>query len=829
MTADNYLNVLAKVMREQVKETAVMNKLYHLVDEELYSCLEQVQFPSTPKLSGRLNQMLKFINGLSIYPELINKEIICLYGRYTNKLINYIKTQINIRNLSWIEDCKTEIPIIINDSSNIELEIDIVTSSFTKVSINKSEFELLLSESKKNGVAINQLIEFFVIRLTLKNTGKCYLLDNTYKQLTQIYDELITTKIYVANSKEIEHIKPEYIKNVKYLLYNNSDYQKARKLTVNNNVKLITKINFQEIFENKMAIISFYDIYKYAICPLESYYNESIKNIIQNSDELTNDIIRNENDILKNLSKHFSEKLKNYQQNKELVDGVLFKLEEEIKVIDEDFNSKRTFSKNNCILNEYLKDCMFIYYFSVININQQEEKESIKRILDYGYKYSDLLLAFSKSINKKNTECPEYNDAIIKNWECAKMLLHFQKEKDINNDIESMVNSLGSDRVTTGKEWYYLSLIRNDKKALLKAVQLGCDMANKKMYDKNGDNMEVKKLLASVLYPDACIDIGMQEAYAGEKIASISDKRLTYLKIAAAIGDNRGIQNIIDILFNNVIWEYFCYKGKPMENPEYYSSYQVYLIVYALCETMISQKINLAKYREYTAVINFCLNRNLSEVHSVLYNRGSDVAYFCKGYLAEYGLYNTMDLDKALNCYDKVDAKVIPAVTNAKKRVKAKIQTREKDKEDEYDKDEDYHGSYSSSSSSSWCFITTAASCALNKGRDCDELNFLRRFRDDHIKNTDEGNALVDEYYNIAPKIIEKIDCEEEAYKIYSDLWSDYIVPSVKEIKKGNWQQAQDIYVMMVVDLSRRYSVEINTGGYENLYHDTLKRIGYEK
>ena len=68
MTADNYLNVLAKVMREQVKETDVMNKLYHLVDEELYSCLEQVQFPSTPELSGRLNQMLKFINGLSIYP-----------------------------------------------------------------------------------------------------------------------------------------------------------------------------------------------------------------------------------------------------------------------------------------------------------------------------------------------------------------------------------------------------------------------------------------------------------------------------------------------------------------------------------------------------------------------------------------------------------------------------------------------------------------------------------------------------------------------------------------------------------------------------------------
>ena len=63
-------------------------------------------------------------------------------------------------------------------------------------------------------------------------------------------------------------------------------------------------------------------------------------------------------------------------------------------------------------------------------------------------------------------------------------------------------------------------------------------------------------------------------------------------------------------------------------------------------------------------------------------------------------------------------------------------------------------------------------------------------------------------------------------FRFYFKITLKFIL---KEIKKGNLQQAQDIYVMMVVDLSRRYGVEINTEGYENLYHDTLKRIGYEK
>ena len=79
-------------------------------------------------------------------------------------------------------------------------------------------------------------------------------------------------------------------------------------------------------------------------------------------------------------------------------------------------------------------------------------------------------------------------------------------------------------------------------------------------------------------------------------------------------------------------------------------------------------------------VINFCLKRNISEIHSIIYKQGTDVAYYCKGYLKEYGLYNEKDLDKALKNYNKVNVSEIPAVTNAKDRVKYKIKEHKKAK-----------------------------------------------------------------------------------------------------------------------------------------------------
>lgn len=56
------------------------------------------------------------------------------------------------------------------------------------------------------------------------------------------------------------------------------------------------------------------------------------------------------------------------------------------------------------------------------------------------------------------------------------------------------------------------------------------------------------------------------------------------------------------------------------------------------------------------------------------------------------------------------------------------------------------------------CFITTAVCDSFGKADDCYELTAFRNFRDKWLVNQADGKNLIAEYYNIAPKIVEKIN-----------------------------------------------------------------------
>lgn len=58
----------------------------------------------------------------------------------------------------------------------------------------------------------------------------------------------------------------------------------------------------------------------------------------------------------------------------------------------------------------------------------------------------------------------------------------------------------------------------------------------------------------------------------------------------------------------------------------------------------------------------------------------------------------------------------------------------------------------------SGCFLTSACVEYLGLPDDCKELTTLRTIRDKVLKATGEGRGLVDEYYRIAPALVEKIN-----------------------------------------------------------------------
>ena len=177
----------------------------------------------------------------------------------------------------------------------------------------------------------------------------------------------------------------------------------------------------------------------------------------------------------------------------------------------------------------------------------------------------------------------------------------------------------------------------------------------------------------------------------------------------------------------------------------------------------------------------------------------------------QYGMGVVRDFKEAKKIYEKID----PNYRDVRKqyeKICGYIKNDELKKErTQYNQNQDYSSRIENTYvTSSFCFITTAACFALNKDKNCNELNELRKFRDTYILGNDEdGNDLVEEYYRIGPTIVNYIDSEWNPFVIYAELWEDYILPSYNMIKKNRNQEAKLIYIEMVKSLCEKYNVSV--------------------
>jgi len=112
---------------------------------------------------------------------------------------------------------------------------------------------------------------------------------------------------------------------------------------------------------------------------------------------------------------------------------------------------------------------------------------------------------------------------------------------------------------------------------------------------------------------------------------------------------------------------------------------------------------------------------------------------------------------------------------------------------------------FKTSSSSTTCFLTTACVAAKNLPDDCYELETLRSFRDSYVKELENGEEIIKEYYNIAPKIIEAIEAEGNSTAIFNQLYDKLVIPCVQYIEDDKKDEAYELYTMTVVTLKEKY------------------------
>lgn len=103
------------------------------------------------------------------------------------------------------------------------------------------------------------------------------------------------------------------------------------------------------------------------------------------------------------------------------------------------------------------------------------------------------------------------------------------------------------------------------------------------------------------------------------------------------------------------------------------------------------------------------------------------------------------------------------------------------------------------------CYITTAACESQGKEDNCYELELLRAYRDEYLLSTEEGQAIVKEYYNIAPTIVNRIGRSKNSNEIYEEIWKTYLSPCVRLIEAGEQEACKEQYMDMVYELKGRY------------------------
>lgn len=103
------------------------------------------------------------------------------------------------------------------------------------------------------------------------------------------------------------------------------------------------------------------------------------------------------------------------------------------------------------------------------------------------------------------------------------------------------------------------------------------------------------------------------------------------------------------------------------------------------------------------------------------------------------------------------------------------------------------------------CYVTTAVCMNLNKGDECEELLLIKEFRDGYLASTEEGQCLIEQYYDIAPTLVKRIAKDRHAHEKYVWLWNTYLAPCVAYIKNGQPESCKETYCSMMEELQAEY------------------------
>lgn len=105
------------------------------------------------------------------------------------------------------------------------------------------------------------------------------------------------------------------------------------------------------------------------------------------------------------------------------------------------------------------------------------------------------------------------------------------------------------------------------------------------------------------------------------------------------------------------------------------------------------------------------------------------------------------------------------------------------------------------------CFLTSACVISKNLPDNCEELQILRWFRDKWIKTREGGTDDIKFYYEVAPKIVNAIDKQNDSQKVYLKIYEQLVLPCVSLIKEQRYEEAYNKYKSTVFKLQKQLKI----------------------
>lgn len=841
---NNEFGIIAKLSDNSSESLTITEKIYEELFAEvvknIYPAINKSPYIGKSKLKNEIELILKQIQLFVVHPYLYSKSIIGVFAGSSDFSDN-ILNRLQILNVGSIYVKQRGLPYVLFDSdfeSNIYLKI----KSGKLIKVNFSEYIAACKLFKQN-IMLNDLARsiFFPIKLKYKNSN--YVIfpkfakkkSLEYKYLADLCDIYLYLFDGTYDYKELPYENISANKKIVIVANNTNDAVESClnfiKSKCPSNSVMIVEIDhlekYLESYDRMRKNFYFYDSILEKLLQLKSVltlmydkHEANIKGLANDSifsTESMNEIIKLRNNEVyskNNIEKILDDIRKSNLNIMELINKIK---QEIINSFSSDKKDRLSEANIKDVSEVYNNICSNIVNYALLCKDYSLAKKYILKLQVNGYKFSYILNLYYELLSENKLVKSDI-DKLINEKSDDQLVLHakikFYREIKLSDTERNKLASKILDKNADEMYYYacYVEETNGERQAFFlyqSAVDLGSTNAGDRLvsyYMKNSNinYFELKKL-ADKFIPRAAFYYG-KYCLENRKYA----QGITYLRISVSLLYTPAIIFYAEYLYNNIHQDFK--KSEVLTAIYLYkviadiSSDRTIFCKLGILHHMVQDYISANKY--------FGLDCSLPE------------AKFRLGKMYFYGNCVTQDDINAKRYLEEAlkggcnDAEVY--LSKLKNKQERQKNINRQNRYNKYSSNMDYQPKYTRvSSRQEGCFITTATCLASGKGDDCAELTAFRRYRDEVLLNSKEGDLLVKVYYKIAPKIVDMIANDENYEEIYQYLYNNYIKKGYELLLAGKGDEAKNLYMEGVLMLARKYGVDIPISeGYKYILDD---------